>query len=142
MFSTKQDSVSHKPIAHQYWVQRFAGLIKELSMRKTGMTISALLFSLTLILPALSFAHEGEQGQSPDHGQGSGEHQKFEEGSGSSALESSSEGKEYGEDKEEGSFFYRRHREEMKHQKAMEEGMGKPAATGSSEKMKEGSGKR
>ena len=111
-------------------------------MRKAGITISALLFSLLLILPVLSFADEGEQGQSSDHGQVSGEHQKFEEGSGSTALESSSEGKEYVEDEEEGSFSYRRHRKEMKHQKAMEEGIGKPASTGSSEKMEEGSGKR
>lgn len=107
-------------------------------MKKAGLAISTVLFSLLLILPSVSSAHEGEHDKSSDHGK---EHKQYEEGSGSSAVEPSHEGKEYKSDhheeaEEEGSFSYRRHRKEMKEKKAMEE------EHGSSHKKEEGSGSR
>ena len=111
-------------------------------MKKAVITISTLLFSFMLIFPGLSLAHEGEHSQSSDHGQGSMEHQKFEEGSGSSMIESSSEKKEYAEDKDEGSFSYKGHREEMKHKKSNGGRYGKTRIHRFIQKMEEGSGKR
>jgi len=111
-------------------------------MKKAGLTITTILFSLFIILPSLSFADKDGHGKSSNHEPMGNE--RYEEGSGSSALESSSEAKDYEsshEAKEEGSFSYSRHRKEMKQKKAMEEGMAKPAAT-SGGKMEEGSGKR
>ncbi|GJL78445.1 MAG: hypothetical protein NPINA01_14340 [Nitrospinaceae bacterium] len=116
-------------------------------MKKAGLAVSTILFSLCLAFPSLSFADKGHgHGESSDHGKGSMGHQKMEEGSGSSAMESSAKGKEYEsghEGEEEGSFSYKRHRKEMQEKKAMEEGssMGSPAAA-SEEKMEEGSGMR
>ena len=110
-------------------------------MKKASIIISSLLFSFLLIIPMQSFAHEGEHKESGDHGKGM-EHQKMEEGSGSSAMESSSHEKEYAEEgEEEGSFSYRRHREEMKH-KSMKGEMEAPAGAAPAGKMEEGSGKR
>ena len=104
-------------------------------MRKAGLSISTILFSLFLILPATSFAHEGEDGKSSDHGKESMEHKQYEEGSGSSAMESSHEGKEYKkgheEAEEEGSFSYKRHRKEMNEKKAMDMKKGKEEGSGS-----------
>ena len=115
-------------------------------MKKAGLTLTIILFSLFLILPSLSFAHDDEHGKQSDHGQEPMGNERYEEGSGSSALKSSHEGKEYKsnheEAKEEGSFSYKRHRKEMKQKKAMEEGMANPASTDSGGKMAEGSGKR
>lgn len=106
-------------------------------MRKAGLSISAILFSLFLIIPSLSFAHGDDHDKSSDHSKG----HKQEEGSGSSAVEPSHEGKEYKSDhheeaEEEGSFSYKRHRKEMKEKKTMEE------EHGSSHKKEEGSGSR
>jgi len=90
-------------------------------MKNRVWLFSAILISFLLILPSLALSHDGEKGEKK-----SGNHGKLEEGSGSSAIESGHEGKEYEhETKEEGSFSYRRHREEMKHkEKIQEEGSG------------------
>jgi len=110
-------------------------------MKKAGLILSAVLFSFFIVLSSSAFADKGSHGDN-----GSAGHQKFEEGSGSSAVESSMEkaeeykaGHEGAED--EGSFSYKRHRKEMKDkEKAMQEGMPMPAGT--SGKMEEGSGKK
>ncbi len=110
-------------------------------MKKAGWILSAVLFSLFIIHASSAFAHEGEHDDSS--GKGSGEHQNFEEGSGSSAIQSSTEkAEEYKSDheeaEEEGSFSYKRHRKEMKaKEKAMQEDTHSPAGT--SGRMKEGS---
>ena len=113
-------------------------------MKKAGLILSSVLFSLFIILSSSAFADKGSHSDSS--GNGPADHQKFEEGSGSSAVGSSMEkteeyksGHEAAE--EEGSFSYRRHRSEMKDkEKAMREGMPMPAGT--SGKMEEGSGKK
>lgn len=106
-------------------------------MKKVGLSISTILFSLFLILPSMSFAHGGEHDKSSDHGKESKGGQQYEEGSGSSAVEPSHEGKEYKsgheEAEEEGSFSYKRHRKEMNEKKAMEK---------ESHEKEEGSGSR
>ncbi len=100
--------------------------------------LSSILFSFFIILSSSAFAHDGEKDDA--HENGSAEHQKMEEGSGSSAVESEMhKGEEYKSDhegtEEEGSFSYKRHRKEMSEKKkAMQE-------EGASGKMKEGSGK-
>ena len=113
-------------------------------MKKTGLIFSAVIFSFFIVLSSSAFADKGSHADSS--GKGSAEYQKFEEGSGTSAVQSSMEkreeyksGHEGAED--EGSFSYRRHRQEMKDQeKAMQEGMPMPAGT--SGQMEEGSGKK
>lgn len=101
------------------------------------MIIFSLLSSFLLIIPILSFA-QGEHGDSSDRSKES--RQKFEEGSGSSAMKSSSENGEYAdEDKEEGSFSYRRHGKNMKREKSMRGGMEAPAEADPEGKMQEGS---
>ncbi len=111
-------------------------------MKNRILAISAVLFSAALILSSGAFAHEGEHKEGKD----AMGHGKFEEGSGSSEVKSGHEGKEYEhESKEEGSFSYRKHREETKHKaKTMQEGSSgemEMKAAPHSEKMEEGSGK-
>ena len=108
-------------------------------MKKAGLILSSVLFSLFIILSSSAFADKGSHSDSS--GNGPADHQKFEEGSGSSAVGSSMEkAEEYKSDhegKEEGSFSYKRHRKEMKaKEKAMQEEIG------ASGKMEEGSGKK
>jgi len=102
-------------------------------MKKASLTISAILLSLFLVLPSMSFAHDDEHEK--DHGKESKKHQEYEEGSGSSEVESSHKGKEYEADheeaEEEGSFSYKRHRKEMKEKKAMEKMLPKEEGSGS-----------
>lgn len=102
------------------------------------MIIFSLLSSFLLIIPILSFA-QGEHGDSSDRSKESW--QKFE--GGSSAMKSPSENGEYAdEDKEEGSFSYKRHGKNMKREKSMKGGMEAPAEADPEGKMQEGSGKR
>lgn len=108
-------------------------------MKKSGLILLAVLFSFFIILSSSAFAHEGEHDDSS--GKGSGDHQKLEEGSGSSAVESSHEKAEeykagHEEAEEEGSFSYKRHRKEMK---AKEKAVQEDTQKGASGKMKEGS---
>lgn len=106
-------------------------------MKKVSLTISTILFSLFLIIPSLSVAHDDAHDKSSDHGKD----KQYEEGSGSSAVDPSHEGKEYKSDhheeaeeaEEEGSFSYKRHRKEMKEKKAIVE---------DHKKEEEGSGSR
>ncbi len=113
-------------------------------MKKTVLIFSAVLFSFFIVLSSSAFADKGSHPDSSENG--SADHQKFEEGSGSSAVQSSMEATEeyksgHEEAEEEGSFSYRRHRKEMKDQeKAMQEGMPMPAS--GSGKMEEGSCKK
>jgi len=114
-------------------------------MKKTGLIFSAVVFSFFIIHSSSAFAHEGDHDDSYENG--SAKHQKFEEGSGSSAVRSSMEkaekyqsGHEGAENKE--GYSYRQHRKEMKDmEKNMREGMHMPAGT-SGKMMEEGSGKK
>ena len=112
-------------------------------MKKTGLILSSVLFSFFIILSSSAFAHEGEHDD--EHGKGSMEHEKMEEGSGSSDMHSDMEkNEEYKSghkeaEEEEGSFSYKRHRKEMNDKKkTMQENMHNPA--GAAGKMEEGSG--
>ena len=108
-------------------------------MKKSGLMLSSVLFSFFIILSSSAFAHEGEHDDAS--GKGSAEHEKYEEGSGSSAVQSGmGKAEEYQSGhEEEGSFSYKRHRKEMQ-EKAMRENMHTPQAA--SGKMEEGSGKK
>ncbi len=113
-------------------------------MKKSGLILSSILFSFFIILSSSAFAHEGEHDDAYE--EGSAKHQKLEEGSGSSAVQSGVEkAEEYKSDheeaEEEGSFSYKRHRKEMSaKKKAIQENMQNPA--GAAGKMEEGSGKK
>jgi len=104
--------------------------------------LSSILFSFFIILSSSAFAHEDEHDDLYEDG--SATHQKLEEGSGSSAVQSGTEKAEeyksgHEEAEEEGSFSYKRHRKEMNDKKkAMQENMRNPADAAG--KMEEGSG--
>ena len=108
-------------------------------MKKTGLIFSAFLFSFFIVFSSSALADKGSHHDSNE--QGSADHQKLEEGSGTSAVQSEKEYKsEHESEEDEGSFSYRRHRKEMKDkEKAMQEGMHTPE--GDSGHMQEGSGK-
>jgi hypothetical protein len=113
-------------------------------MNKAGITFSAVLFSFFIALSSSAFADKGGH---HDASEKAGEHGKYEEGSGSSAVHSSTEKAEeykkgHEEAEEEGSFSYKRHRKEMKaKEKSMQEGMHAPEEA-AGKMMEEGSGKK
>lgn len=111
-------------------------------MNKPSLIFSSFLFSLFMILSSSAFADKN--GQHDASGKDSAGHEKYEEGSGSSAVQSGVEKTEeyksgHKEAEEEGSFSYKRHRKEMK-EKTMQENMHTPE--GASGKMEEGSGSK
>jgi len=113
-------------------------------MKKTGLIFSAVLFSFFILQSSPAFADKG--GHSDSYENDLSGDQKLEEGSGSSAVQSSMGTTEeytsgHEEAGEEGSISYKRHRKEMKaKEKAMQESMPMPA--GNSGKMEEGSRKK
>lgn len=112
-------------------------------MTKAGLILSTILFSTFLIFTSSAFADKDGRHDSSE--KGSADHGQYEEGSGTSAVQSGVEKtEEYKsghakEEEEEGSFSYKRHRKEMK-EKTMQEGM--PAPADASGKIEEGSGKK
>ncbi|MFQ5449082.1 MAG: hypothetical protein ACE5E9_00545 [Nitrospinaceae bacterium] len=115
-------------------------------MNNSVFSVPALIFSLLLILPTTGWSHEGEHDSKDDHEKSSMSQKKFEEGSGSSALDYSREGEEHKGDLEgKWSKEYsgkEQHQKEYEAEEGSRSKSGVPQKTSPSPRRSEGSASR
>ena len=114
-----------------------------LFMKKLILNLAAIFFSALLIIPVVTFAHDGEHKDSSGHGSFS-KSEKFEEGSGTSAMETKHSEDSYQNRhgaKEEGSG-YKTHSEKQGNHGEYKEGDEHGKRGEAQSQMEEGSGMR